>query len=120
MLQKWLQVRCKFVSINKWKLCGVVFQKKIKRIDDGHVSDNIDGHGKNVSRFMEYKPSKEVSVRVLLPVDKMIGRFNLKRIGVNGRPGMGRRSKPNDLCPQSDKAVVFVNRLMMQRNFDGH
>jgi hypothetical protein len=59
-------------------------------------------------------------MRVLLPIDEVLGRLERERVAVDGRAVVRRRPEPNDLRAQRDRPRVAVNRLMFQSNADSH
>ena len=63
---------------------------------------------------------QKVAVRILLPILEMLCRRNLQRIAGDGRPGMGRRSQPNDLRRQGHQPVISIAGPMIESNADGH
>ena len=77
-LKKWLEVQSQFFGIGEGKLGCVFFQKKVERVYDCHVGDNVDGNRKQIGWLMKDQTRQEVAVRILLPVDKVIGRFDFQ------------------------------------------
>jgi len=61
-----------------------------------------------------------VTLRILLPIDEMIGRLNVQRVAVNGRAVVRCRSQANDLRAERNCALVVVASLVMKCDSDGH
>src|SRR5262245_13033497 len=78
------KVRREFWSLPRFVLeriiLGVRFEKKIERVDDRHLRHEVDFDAKLTRRLEKYKARQIVRLRVLLPVDKMLGRFDPQRI----------------------------------------
>ena len=99
---------------------GIGLDEEIERIDDFHVGDQIDRHGKFCCLFREDKARKPVAVRILLPIHEMLGRLHRKRIARNAGAAMRTRPQPNDLRAETDRAVVGVACGVMKPDKNGH
>ena len=71
------------------------------------ILNSVDLLGKHEAR-------QPVAVRVLLPVDEMLGRRDLERIARDPRAAMRRRPQPDRLRPERDRPVVGVAGDVMQ------
>ena len=61
-----------------------------------------------------------VSLRILLPVDEMLGRRDLQRIGNDARAAMGRGPQPDDLWSERHEPVVAIVRDVIECDMYGH
>ena len=61
-----------------------------------------------------------VSLRVLLPVDEMLGRRDLQRIGNDARAAMGSGPQPDDLWSERHEPVVAIVRDVIECDMYGH
>ena len=99
---------------------GRGFEEEVERIDDRHVGHQVDRDLEQVGLLGKYQPGEVISLRILLPVDEMLGRGDLQRIGNDGCPAVRGRTQTHDLRPQLDGPVISVGRPMMQRDVDAH
>src|SRR5262249_15660863 len=78
------KVRREFHSLPRFVferiVLGVRFEEKIEWVNDRHLGDEVDFDAKLARGFRKYKARQIVCLRVLLPVDKMLGRFDPQRI----------------------------------------
>ena len=79
-----LEIGGKFVAqvvrIGEGKVLGVGFDEEIERIDHRHLGDEVDLDAEFVGRLRKHQPRQPIAVRILLPVDEMLGRRDLQRI----------------------------------------
>jgi hypothetical protein len=61
----------------------VGFQEKIERVNNRHLGDEANFDAKFPRRLRENQARKVIRLRVLLPVDEMLGRLNSQRIAQN-------------------------------------
>ncbi len=108
------------IRILEWKILGELVDEKIERIDDGHVSHQIDRDLQRFSFLREHQTGDPVAERILLPVQKMSGGFDVERIAENGRAAMRGRTQSNLVRPEVHCTVKAVARLVIERNADGH
>jgi hypothetical protein len=98
----------------------VRFQEKIKRIDHGHLRDQIHLHGKMMHALGKYHARQEIALRVLLPVQKVRLRLDLQRIRRYRGAAMRRRPEANHLRREPHQAIVMIDGPMMQSDTYGH
>ena len=108
------------VGIGERKTVGIGFDKKIERIDHGHLRREIDFDPELGGLFRKDEPREPVALRILLPVHEMIGGRDLERIAQDRRARVRRRSQANGLRAEIDRAIVFVVRDVMQCDEDRH
>ena len=106
--------------VGKGPRLGRGLEEEVEWVDDRHIGHQVDRDVEQVGLLGKDQPGQVVSLRILLPVDEMLGRRDLQRIGQDGRPAMGCRTQTDDLRPQFDGSVVPVGRPMMQRDLDAH
>ena len=97
-----------------------LLDEEIKRIVDRHVGDDVDFDLQFVDEFREDVAREPVAVWILLMVHEMIGGRNLQRVRDDPGAAMGRRSEPDDLRAEGDRAVIFVMRQVMNGGSDRH
>ena len=68
----------------------------------------------------EHEAREVVSLRILLPVDEVLGRRDLQRIGKDARAAMGRGPQADDLWPERHEPVVAIVRDVIERDMNGH
>ena len=106
--------------VGEGKFLRVRFEEKIKRIEHRHLRDQIHFDAKFLRRLFKDEPRGVVGLRILLPVDEMFFRHDLQRIAQNPRARMRRGPQPHDLRAKIDQPVIFVMRLVVKRDVDGH
>ena len=68
----------------------------------------------------EHQPGQEVAERVLLPVDEVVGGFDLQRVGLDRGARVRRRAQPDDVRMHLHQPVERVAGAMLQRHLDTH
>ena len=96
------------------------FQEKIEGIDNRHLGDEVDFDAKLARSFGKYQACEVVRLGVLLPIDKMLGRFNPQRIAQNAGATVRCGSQPDHLGSKVDQPIVTVVGNVMQRDVDRH
>ena len=112
------KVCAQVVRIGEREFLGIGLDKEIERIDHRHVGGEIDFDAEFVGRLRKDEARQPVAVRILLPVDEVLGRRNLQRIARYRRAAMRRRPQPDDLGSQCYRPIVFVGRDVMKRDED--
>src|SRR4029077_13403237 len=92
---------------------GVFFQKEVKGIDDRHVRDEIDFDGKFRSFVREHESCEMVAVRILLPVNKMAGRRNFKRIARDWGSAVRRWTQADDVRRKPYRSGIAIESLVI-------
>ena len=106
--------------VGERKFLRLRFEEKIERIQHRHFRDQIHFDAKLARRLLEDEPRGVVRLRILHPVDEMFFRRDFQRVAQNARPRMRRGPQPHDLRAEIDQPVVFVVRLVVERDVDGH
>src|SRR5208282_3881691 len=70
--------------------------------------------------FRKHDPREIVTLRVLLPIDKMIAWLDFERIRGDRSSAMGRGPQADHLRGKLDHAVILVVGLVMQRDSNRH
>ncbi|CDF96513.1 hypothetical protein BN844_4972 [Pseudomonas sp. SHC52] len=119
-----LQVRHQLVfligPVGEWNLFGVGFEEKIERIEHRHFRQQIDLDPQFFGFLGEYQARQVIALGILLPVDEVLLRRNLQRIGKNPRTAVGRGAQAHDLRAEFNGPVVTVMRDVMQCDMDRH
>ena len=100
-------------GIGERKTVGIRLDKKIERIDHGHLRREVDFDLQLGRLLGEDVARQPVALRVLLPVHEMIGWRDLERVAQNRSARMRRRPQANGLRAEVDRTVVFVMRDVM-------
>ena len=98
----------------------VFVDKKIERIDRGHVRHEIDRHLELVRLFGKDEPRQIIAERILLPVDEVVFRRDVQRVRQDRRARMRRGPEPHDLRAEGGEPVVDIFRAVGQRDVEGH
>ena len=102
------------VRIGEGKFLGVGLDEKIEGIDDREFGGEIDLDLEFLDRLGKDVAREPVAVRVLLPIDEVVGRRDLERIARHPRAAMGRRTQSDRLRAERDRPVVAVTGDVMQ------
>ena len=102
------------------ELLRVAFEKKIEGIEDRHFGDEVDLDAQLARRFGECDACQIIRLRVLLPVDEMLGGINFQRVRQDAGTAMRRGTQPDDLRTQRDLPVIAVMHNMVERYVDRH
>ena len=98
----------------------VRLEEEVERIEHRHLGDQVHLDAQLVGLLREHEPREVVSLRVLLPVDEVLGRRDLQRIGQDARAAMRRRPQADDLWPERHEPVVAIVRDVIERDVNGH
>ena len=97
-----------FLGVLERKFFGIGLDEEIERVDDREFGGQVDLDLEVGHLFRKHEPREPVAVRILLPVDEMLGRLDLQRIARHPRAAMRRRPQPDRLRPERDRAVVGI------------
>lgn len=96
------------------------FEEEVEGVDDRHVRDEVDFDAELAGFIRKDEAGEEVALRILLPVEEVIPRFDAERVTVDGGPRMLCRPQAHDLRRQRHQAIVEVLGFVMQRDPDAH
>ena len=99
---------------------GVILDEEVERVDHFQVCDQPDGDGQTSRTRREDQPGHEVAEGVLLPVDEVIGRFDLQRVSLDRCARVRRRTQPDDVRIDLYESVECVAGAVLQRHLDTH
>ena len=95
-------------------------EEEVERIDHRHVGDEIDRDLELRRLLGKHQARQMIALRILLPVDEVVLRLDLERVGKYRRAAVRGGTQAHDLRPERDRPVVGVGRPMMQRDVDAH
>ena len=101
-------------------LFGGGFEEKIEGVVDRHVCHEVDFDEEVVGGFGEDEAGEVVGLRVLLPVNEVVGGLDLQGIRQNGRAAVRRGAQADDLGTEMNLAIVTILSFMIQRYVDRH
>ena len=99
---------------------GGSLDEEVERVEDRHLGHEVDLDREMVRRLVEQQPRQPVAVRILLPVDEMLGRADLQAVGQDPGAAVGGGAQPDDMRPEIDAAIIAVSGLMVERDLDRH
>ena len=99
---------------------GRRLDEEVERVDHRHLGREVHLDPQAVGLLEEDQPGEPVAVRVLLPVDEMIGRRHLQRIAGDLRPAVRRGPQTDHLRPERDGPVVVIVRHVVDRGAHRH
>ena len=92
MFEIWSEFHELQFAVSKRIFLCIFFDEKIEGVIGGHVGDHFNFYAQLASFLGENQSGQIVTESILLPVDKMIFRFDFKGIGMNRGAAVGRRS----------------------------
>jgi hypothetical protein len=93
-------------------------EEEVERVRDGELGDEVDADLEVAHGLREDRARQEVSVRVLLPVEEVIGRVEGQRVARDRRPAVRGRSEPHELRRERDHPVVPVSGEVREGDAD--
>ena len=102
------------------EVLGRRLQEEVERIEHRHLGHQVDLDAHLGRRVGEHQPRQVVRLRILLPVDEMLGRLDAHRVRQDARPRVRCRAQPHDLRPEVDRPVVAVVGDVIERDMDRH
>jgi hypothetical protein len=107
------QFAFEIVGIGERKAVGGRLDKEVERIDHRHLGREIDLDLEFGGLLRKHEPRQPIALRILLPVDEVVGRRDLERVAQDRRAGVRRRPQANGLRTEVDRTVIFVVRDVM-------
>ena len=99
---------------------GFGFDEKIKRIDGGNFSREVNRDAECRDRFCQQYARHEIPKRVLLPMQPMRRRFDTERIGQDRRAALRRRAQANELRAKPHRTRIAIGAAMGQGESNRH
>ncbi len=115
-----LELFLRFLGVGEGELLGLALDEEIEGIPDRHIGDQVHHHLEFGDFIRKNHPRQPVAEGVLLPVDEVVFRLDLERIGQHRGTGVRRRAQADDLRRQGDAPVVAVDRLVVQDGVNAH
>ena len=109
--------RC-HVLVAERKVLGVRLEEEVERVVDGHLGDQVDLDAELAHLLREREPRDVVALRILLPVEEVLGWRDALRIGQDRRAAVRRRTQADELRRQCDRPVVAVVRHVVKGDVD--
>ena len=116
----WREVALVHALVAERKSLGVRLEEEVERIEHRHLGDQVHFDAQLLGLLREDVARKVVSLRILLPVDEVIGRRDLQRIGNDPRAAVGRGPQADDLWPERHEPVIAIVRDVIERDMYGH
>ena len=95
---------------------GGRLEEEVERVVDRHLGDQVDLDAELVDLLGERQPRDVVALRILLPVEEVLGRRDALRVGEDRRAAVRRRPQADELRRQLDGPVVPVLRHVAKRD----
>jgi hypothetical protein len=102
------------------RLLRVGREEEIEGIVDRHLGDQVDLDAQLARLVGKHQTREIVRLRILLPVDEVIGRRHAQRIAQYAGTAMRRRPQPHDLRAQAHETIVAIMGQVIERNMDRH
>src|SRR5439155_3168872 len=99
---------------------GLGLEVKIERVQHGHLGHEVHFDEEFAGLFQEHQPRKIIRLRILLPVDVMLGRPDAQRVAQDACARVRRGTQPDNLRAKRDQAVVAVVGTVVQGDVNGH
>ena len=95
-------------------------QEEVEGIDDRHLGHQVDLDAELPGRLRKDQTGEIVALGILLPIDEMLLRADLERIGEDAGPGMGAGPQADDVRSETDQSVVVIVGDVVEGDVDGH
>ena len=115
-----LEIVAQAFRVAERKGLGEVLDEKIERVDHLQVGDQPDVDRQVSGRGGENQAGQEVAEGVLLPVDEVIGRFDVHRVGLDRSAAVWGRPQPHHMRMHLHQPIERVASAMLQRHLDAH
>ncbi len=115
-----LEVITQIGRVAERKGFGELLDEEIEWVDDLQVGDQPDGDGQRSGGLGEDQAGHEVAEGILLPVDEVVGRFDIHRVGLDGSATVRRGAQPHYVWVNLHEPVEGVAGPMFQRHFNSH
>ena len=114
------QLLFQLLRIAKGPLLGILLEEEIEGVDRRHAGDHLHREHQTIGLFGKDHARHEVAEGILLPVDEVLGRFNLKGVGLDRGSAVGGRTQAKDVGGEGDLPVVVICRLVLNGDVNGH
>ena len=112
------QILSQVLRVVEGPLFRTFLDKEIEGIVDRHVCGQVHLDPEFPHRVREHEPRQPVAIGVLLMVDEIAFRRNLQRMCDDAGSAVGRRSQPDRLRSQCNRAIISVMREMIDGCLD--
>ncbi len=99
---------------------GTGLDEEVERVDHRHLGREIDLDPELFGLVREDEAGQPVAVRILLPIDEMMGRRDLQRIARHFGPAMRGRAEPDHLRAERHRTVVAIVGDVIDRGAHRH
>ena len=106
--------------VGEGPLLGGGLEEEVERIGDRHVGHEVDRDLELARLLRDHQAREVVALRILLPVDEVLRRLDLERIGQDRRAAVRRRAQSHDLRTQRNQPVVRVGRPVVKGDVYAH
>ena len=107
-------------AVAERKSLGMRGQEKVKGVEHRHFDDQVDRDPELARLLREDQAGHVVALRVLLPVQEVVGRIDIQRVRQDAGPAMRRGPQPNELGTERNGPVVLVVGDVTKRDVDRH
>ena len=114
------QLQLLALGIGERDFLGVRLKEEIEGVEHRHFGDQIHLNLQLAGLLRKHQSRQVVALRVLLPVDKVLARFDLQRVGQNPGAAVRCRTQAHDLRAKIDRAVVAIVADMVQGDMNRH
>ncbi len=97
-----------------------VLDEEVERVDHRHVGHEVDGDAQLARPLGEHEPREVVAEGILLPVEEVLRRRHLQRIGQDRRAAVRRWAQAHDVRPESHRTVIAVVRTVLDGDTNAH
>ena len=106
--------------IDEGKPLRVVLEEKVERIDHRHIGDEIDFHFEMPGQLRMHKAREVIALRILLPVEEVVGRLNAQRVAEDRGAAMRSGTQADHLGSQGHQTIILVSRFVVEGYPDTH
>ncbi|CAB4715302.1 unannotated protein [freshwater metagenome] len=106
--------------VGEGETLGVLLDEEVEGVDHHQVGHQADGDLELVGLLREDQPRQPVAEGVLLPVEEVVLRRDVERVGLDRGAAVRRRAQPDHVRSHRDAAGEVVGGPVLQGNLDRH
>ena len=112
------KVGLQLVIIGERVIFRIRLHEKVERVDDVEIGEQVDLDREMIDRIGKDDARQPITVRVLLPIEEVVRRFDLQRVIGNLGPTVRRGAQADNLRAEPDRPAVGISGEVVQRGLE--
>ena len=112
------KVGLQLVIIGERVIFRIRLHEKVERVDDVEIGEQVDLDREMIDRIGKDDARQPITVRVLLPIEEVVRRFDLQRVIGYFGPTVRRGAQADNLRAEPDRAAVGISGEVVQRGLE--